>query len=228
MDYKCDICEKHFKSKNYLLKHSITKHMKTLTCKSCQLSYQHLPDNFNCNSCVERGKLCKWCKRRLPSNSFDGISSLCNCCKKKKHHKKKKITMFDLSSNIKIKNNNSEYITGAILSNKNKIEAFLNNTLIKMYPASIKYSIIIDVEMKRGFDDKTIFSNPFFRVGPFIKHQNNIEIDYAYISELIENKISTYTTNGSGWVFVRVNNIYIEAVKYVCISECNSNDVEVL
>ena len=82
MDYKCDICEKHFKSKNYLLKHSITKHMKTLTCKSCQLSYEHLSDNFNCKRCVEKGVLCKWCKRRLPAHSFTSSNktSICNSC----------------------------------------------------------------------------------------------------------------------------------------------------
>ena len=62
MEYKCDICGKYFKSKNYLLKHSITRHIKPLTCKSCQLSYQHLSDNFNCKRCVEKGVLCKWCK----------------------------------------------------------------------------------------------------------------------------------------------------------------------
>ena len=126
--------------------------------------------------------------------------------------------MFDIFTHIKIKNNNSEYIKDAILSNKHKIEAFLNNALMKMYPASIKYSIIIDVEMKGGIGDESIYSNPFFRVGPFIKHQNNSEINYDYMSKIIENKMCLYTTEGSGWVFVRVNNIHIEAIKYCCMA----------
>ena len=106
-------------------------------------------------------------------------------------------------------------IEDVILSERDNLDVFLQKALKKFYPDSIKYSIVIEVLMKRNngvYIEE--YSNPFFRIGPIIKNHNKIPIDSDDISSELNEKMANYTERGSGWTFVKVEYIFIEAIRF--------------
>ena len=87
--HKCSISYKIYKNKGNLRKHLLTIHStQSVTCESCQGSFKYLPGMFNCEWCIERGEICKWCERRLPTDKFIDNKTVRQCCANKKNHKK--------------------------------------------------------------------------------------------------------------------------------------------
>ena len=96
---------------------------------------------------------------------------------------------------------------------------FLQENLIIL--KTIKFTLGIQILFSKRVNDRTVYTNAFLTLRPFTLI-NIVDIDIEKYTKDLDEKISNFTRNGSGWVYECVTGIYIRVAKYAPIQACCS------